>query len=136
MIGTFEFPYTVKSSDIDELNHAGNYHYLRWAQDAAVAHSSANGWSPLKYQALESGWVARAHKITYLKPAYECDALTIKTWVSAMKSATSLRHYEIINASGEMLAKVETRWAFINFKTQKPTRIPHKVAKCFKLVEY
>ncbi len=135
MIGIFEFPYTVLGSDIDELNHAANYHYLRWMQNAAVAHSSANGWGSQKYLALGSGWVARSHSIVYLKPAYEGNALIIKTWVSAVKSATSLRHYEIMHAGGEILAKAETSWAFIRFKTQKPTRIPHEVAKCFKLVE-
>ncbi|MBE9550129.1 MAG: acyl-CoA thioesterase [Proteobacteria bacterium] len=135
MTGIFEFPYTVANSDIDELNHAGNYHYVRWMQDAAVAHSNANGWHPQKYQELGAGWVARSHNITYLKPAYEDDALIIKTWVSDLKSATSRRHYEIMNAAGEMLAKAETNWAFISFKTQKPTRIPAEVAKCFELVE-
>lgn len=135
MIGIFEFPYTVTNSDIDELNHAGNYHYLRWMQNAAMAHSSANGWTPLKYLELGSGWVAKSHKIIYLKPAYEGNALMIKTWVSAVKSATSLRHYEILNASGIVLSKAETCWAFIDFKTQKPTRIPQALAKCFKLVE-
>lgn len=135
MIGIFEFQYTVAKSDIDELKHAGNYHYLRWMQAAAVGHSSANGWTPQKYLELGSGWVARAHNIIYLKPAYEGNVLIIKTWVSAVKSATSLRHYEIMIASGEVLAKAETRWAFINFKTQKPTRIPPAVTKCFKLIE-
>jgi len=135
MIGIFEFPYTVARSDIDELKHAANYQYLRWLQNAAVAHSIANGWTPLKYLEMGSGWVARSHNIIYLKPAYEGNVLMIKTWVSAVKSATTLRHYEIINASGTLLAKAETCWAFINFETQKPTRIPLVVAKCFKLVE-
>lgn len=135
MIAIFEHPYTVASTDIDELNHAGNYHYVRWMQDAAVAHSSANGWTPQKYHALGAGWVAHSHDITYLKPAYENDQLRIKTWVSDLKSATSRRHYEIMNADGEILAKAETNWAFINFNTQKPTRIPPEVAKCFELVE-
>lgn len=131
MIDIFEFPYTVLGSDIDELNHAANYHYLRWMQGAAVAHSSANGWSPQKYLAQGFGWVARSHNIVYLKPAYEGNALIIKTWVSAMKSATSRRHYEIMHADGEILAKAETNWAFIKLSTQKPTRIPIEVAKCF-----
>ena len=135
MIGIFEYQYNVASSEIDELNHVGNYHYVRWMQDAAVAHSSANGWSPQKYQQLGSGWVARSHNITYLKPAYENDTLSIKTWVSDMKSATSRRHYEILNSAGVILAKASTNWAFINFKTEKPTRVPLEVAQCFELVE-
>ncbi len=135
MIPIYKYQYTVTATDIDELGHAGNYHYVRWMQNAAVAHSTMNGWSAQKHHELTSGWVAREHKITYLKPAYEGDILTIKTWISNIKSATSLRHYEIYNAMEEILAKAETNWAYINFKTQKPTRIPAEVAKCFVPVE-
>jgi acyl-CoA thioester hydrolase len=124
----------VTEQDIDELGHAGNFHYVRWMQHAAIAHSSANGWSPQDYQEIGAGWVVRSHKITYLKPAFEGDSLVIRTWVANMKPATSLRRYEILNGAGEMLAQAETDWAFINYEKQKPTRIPAKVAESFKII--
>jgi acyl-CoA thioester hydrolase len=102
-------------------------------QHAAIAHSSANGWPPQKYNELGAGWVVRSHKITYLKPAFEGDSIVIKTWVANMKSATSLRHYEILNDAGEILAKAETDWAFVNYEKQKPTRIPNQVATSFAI---
>ena len=34
----FELPITVLASDIDQLGHVNNVTYLRWVQDAAVAH--------------------------------------------------------------------------------------------------
>ena len=130
----FEYPHTVTPQEIDDLNHAGNFHYIKWMQHAAIAHSSANGWSPQRHIELGAGWVARSHKITYLKPAVEGDSLIIKTWVANMKSAISLRHYEIFNDAGEMLAKAETYWAFVNYEKQKPTRIPEEVASSFVIV--
>jgi len=33
-----------------------------------------------------------------------------------------------------MLARAGTEWAFINYTTQRPTRIPEEVACCFELV--
>jgi acyl-CoA thioester hydrolase len=134
MIARFEYHHTVTEQDIDELGHAGNFHYVRWMQHAAIAHSSANGWSPQKYRDLGAGWVVRSHKITYLKPAFEGDSVVIRTWVVNMKPATSLRLYEILNSAGEILAQVETDWAFINYEKQKPTRIPPEVAECFKVI--
>ena len=135
MSAYFEYLHTVTGQEIDDLNHAGNFHYIKWMQHAAIAHSSANGWPPQKHIDLGAGWVARSHKITYLKPAFEGDALTIKTWVANMKPAISLRHYEIFNEAGQMLAKAETNWAFVNYEKQRPTRIPKEVASSFKLVE-
>jgi acyl-CoA thioester hydrolase len=135
MSAYFEYPHTVTEQEIDDLNHAGNFHYIKWMQHAAIAHSTANGWPPQKHIDLGAGWVARSHKITYLKPAFEGDALTIKTWVANMKPAISLRQYEIFNEAGEMLAKAETNWAFVNYEKQRPTRIPKEVASSFKVVE-
>ena len=128
MSARFEYLHTVTEEDIDEMGHAGNFHYVRWMQHAAVAHSSANGWSLQEYNALGAGWVVRSHKITYLKPAFMGDRLLIKTWVANMKPASSLRRYEILNAEGDTLARAETNWAFVNYARQKPTRIPAEVA--------
>ncbi len=135
MIARFEFAHTVRSEEIDELGHAGNYHYIKWMQHAAIAHSNANGWSAEKYQVKGFGWVVRSHEITYLKPAFEGDSIVIGTWVANMKRVTSLRIYEIRNKSGELLAKAQTDWAFVNYQNQSPVRIPVEVASCFVVVE-
>jgi acyl-CoA thioester hydrolase len=131
MTAYFEYTHEVTEQEIDDLDHAGNFHYIKWMQNAAIAHSSANGWPPQRHIELGAGWVARSHQITYLKPAFEGDNLTIKTWVANMKSAVSLRQYEIYNEAGEILAKAETNWAFVNYKKQRPTRIPDEVANSF-----
>lgn len=134
MSALFEYSHTVTQADIDELGHAGNFHYVRWMQHAAVAHSAANGWPSQRYIELGAGWVVRSHQISYLKPAFEGDCLIIKTWVANMKPATSLRRYEILNSEGEILARAETDWAFVNYERQKPIRIPAEVADCFEVV--
>ena len=135
MYQTFDYFYTVAQDDIDELEHAGNYHYLRWTQAAAVAHSSANGWSPEDYIRQGAGWVAHEHHIKYLKPAFLGDDIKITTWISKRSSATSERQYRVYRVDGTVLARATTIWAFMNYKTQRPTRIPTAVANCFELVE-
>jgi acyl-CoA thioester hydrolase len=135
MAAFYEYQHTVTAEDIDELDHAGNYHYVRWMQHAAEAHSTDNGWSVGRYVELGAGWVVRSHQITYLKPAFEGDHLVIRTWVSNLRPATSLRKYEIRNEGGELLARAETDWAFVNYGSQRPVRIPAEVACCFTVVE-
>jgi acyl-CoA thioester hydrolase len=117
MVARFDYRHTVSREDIDDLGHAGNFHYIRWMQHAAVAHSTANGWPPQRYDELGAGWVVRSHQITYLKPA------------------TSLRRYDICRQDGTLLARAATDWAFVNYSRQKAVRIPAEVAECFEVVE-
>ena len=135
MVGRFEYAHQVVPEDIDQLGHAGNYHYIRWLQHAAVAHSTANGWSPERYEELGAGWVVRSHQITYLKPAFEGDAITVRTWVSNLRAVLSLRHYEILDAERNLLARAKTDWAFVDYAKQKPTRVPQEVIDCFTQVD-
>jgi len=133
MAAFFDYPHTVSADEIDELGHAGNYHYVIWMQHAAVAHSAANGWPSQRYIDLGAGWVVRSHQITYVKPAFEGDELVIRTWVDSARPAVSIRKYDIGKTNGEILARAETAWAFVNYRTQRPTRIPPEVASCFEL---
>jgi acyl-CoA thioester hydrolase len=125
MVARFEYAHRVVAEDIDELGHAGNYHFIRWLQHAAVAHSTANGWPPRRYEELGAGWVVRSHQITYLKPAFEG---------ADMRPATSLRRYEVRRRDGELLARAATDWAFVKYGKQRPVRIPTHVADCFEVV--
>jgi len=134
VIAHFEYRHRVDVEDIDDLGHAANYHYVRWMQHAAIAHSTANGWPPERYSELRAGWVVRSHQITYLKPAFAGDELVIRTWVENMRPATSLRRYEIRTRDGEMLATAATDWAFMSYEKQKAVRIPSAVAECFEVV--
>ncbi len=135
MPAIFEFEHTVSDAEIDALNHAGNVAYVEWMQAAAVAHSTALGWPAERYVARGQGWVVRAHVIEYLQPALAGDRVVVRTWVATMRKATSSRRYEILRKSdGRRLATAETRWAFIDYATGQPARIPPEIAASFPVV--
>ena len=123
MPAIFEYHHTVCNDEIDALGHANNVCYVRWMQDAAVAHSTALGWPGQAYRRLGSGWVVRSHAIEYRQPARAGDRIVVQTWVAAFKRVTSLRRYRIVRpADAALLATAETQWAFINFATGQPAR--------------
>ena len=135
MPAVFEYRHFVQLREIDGLGHVNNVEYLRWMQDAAVAHSAAQGWPQSDYIACGFGWVSRMHTIEYLSPAFEGDEIIVKTWVADMKRVTSLRRYEIVRMSDKKpLAIASTNWAFINFSTNLPSRVPAEVLQAFELV--
>jgi acyl-CoA thioester hydrolase len=136
MPAIFEYTHVVTSDEIDALGHANNLRYLGWMQSAALAHSAAQGWPAEAYQRLGLGWVVRSHEITYERPAFVADAIVVRTWVAGFRRASSVRRYDIMrSADGKRLATAATNWAFINFSTGMPARVPPEIVNSFVLVE-
>jgi acyl-CoA thioester hydrolase len=128
----FEYPHVVIDEEIDIQGHANNVAYVEWMQRAAVAHSAARGWTFERYREMGAGWVARSHFIEYLQPALPGDRIVVRTWIATMSKVTSIRRYEILRADdGRFLAKAETKWAFIDYATGRPTRIPTEISGAF-----
>ncbi len=82
---------TVTESDIDELGHANNVAYVRWVQDAAVAHSEAVGLGYAGYVKLGGVFVIRRHEIDYLRSALRGDRLAVRTRISSVAAAQCQR---------------------------------------------
>ena len=127
--------FPVTDSDIDVNQHVNNLAYLRWMQDAATAHSAAQGWALERYLAAGAGWFVRSHFIEYLAPAFVGDTLRLYTWVTGMTARSSPRRYRVIRESdGLAIAKAETLWVFVDFHSGRAIRIPPEVASAFSIV--
>jgi acyl-CoA thioester hydrolase len=122
----------VVEEDIDNLGHASNLVYLRWVQDAALAHSTSLGFSQQAYIARGEAWVVRRHEIEYLRAAVLGDRLRIETRVESMKAANSVRRTEIFRG-GELLCRAATDWVYLDLQRGRPTRIPEDVRRVFPL---
>ena len=72
----FHLDFTVADEDIDILGHASNIAFVRWIQDATLAHSAAVGLGLEAYQRLGGVFVVVRHEIDYLRPALRGDALS------------------------------------------------------------
>jgi acyl-CoA thioester hydrolase len=115
----FELTITVKKDDIDQLGHVNNVVYVRWVQEAAVAH-----WITLSSAAERERllWVIIRHEIDYKHPAFLRDAIVARTWVGEAKGLAFDRHTEILRAKDrKLLARARTVWCPVNAKTMHPT---------------
>jgi acyl-CoA thioester hydrolase len=120
----------AQSSDMDMNGHVSNLVYLRWVQDAAVAHSEAVGWDHARYVAAGAAFFVRRHEIDYFAAAMEGDRVQITTYVSTWSAATSQRHTRIVRG-GKELARCVTTWAFVGLNG-RPRRIPADVVEAFR----
>lgn len=135
MPSIFEHHLTVAASEIDGNGHVNNVAYVSWMQDAAVAHSTTQGWSPERYEERRLAWIARSHTIEYLAEAFLGDAVIVRTWVAEMRKVMSLRRYRILRPEdGVVLATAETNWVFVDAHRRQPLRIPPEIANAFEVV--
>jgi len=122
----------VTEADIDELGHANNVAYVRWLQDAAVAHSEVVGLGYAAYVRLGGVFVIRRQEVDYLRSALRGDELEVRTHVSSVMAAKCQRTTEIVRANdGVVLARGLTTWGFIDVSRGRPTRIPDEVYVAF-----
>ena len=117
----YEIERPVESTDIDQLGHVNNVVYLRWVQDAAVAHWQAAA-NELEQRALF--WVVTRHEIDYKRPAFAGDIIVARTWVGTASRRQFERHTELRRKSdGKLLAKVRSLWCPISATTRQPVDV-------------
>jgi acyl-CoA thioester hydrolase len=128
-LARFDHPITVTPDDIDMLGHVNNTVYLRWVQEAAVAHWTAFA-SPEEQARL--AWVVTRHEIDYLHSVQRHDAVIARTWVGSTVKHLFERHTEIIRtADGKLLAQARTLWCPIDIATRRPTRAGNDIFRRF-----
>jgi len=129
----FELPITIGPSDIDRLGHVNNVVYVRWVQDAAVAHWKATATHD---QQAKYFWVVVRHEIDYKRAAKPEDNILARTWVGQASELEFERHTQIIRAGdGKILAQARTLWCPIDPRSGRPVRVQPDVRQRFSVGE-
>jgi acyl-CoA thioester hydrolase len=125
----------VPDSAIDVNGHVNNLAYLRWMQESAIAHSTAQGWPVERYLETGAGWVVRSHFIEYLRPAFAGQRLSLLTWVAGFRKHSSPRRFLFWRPGDRQpIAQAETLWVLVNARTGRPCTIPRELATAFEVV--
>ncbi len=125
MESVFQYRHCVTADEIDSQQHVHNLRYLQWTLWAAHAHSAAGGWDSAAALKQGVGWVVRSHDIVYRAAAFAGDELTILTWISEMNDVAITRRYWITRPSDQqVLAKVATKWVFVDLVQHRALMIP------------
>lgn len=129
----FELRIAVEPGDIDQLGHVNNVVYLRWVQDAAVAHWRVTA-PVLEQKRLH--WVVTRHEIDYRRPALAGDEIVARTWVGTASRRAFDRYTQLVRASdGKVLARARTVWCPIDAASRKPTDVSAEVRARFSVPE-
>jgi acyl-CoA thioester hydrolase len=124
--------FRVRYYECDAYGHLNNANYLRFMQETAFDASAAAGYGYARYTGMGRSWLVRATDIEYLRPVRFNEVVEVKTWIEGYQRASSRRAYELrLEASGELVARAQTDWVFIDTTTGRPTHIPQELKLSF-----
>lgn len=129
--GRFQRRRVIVPSDIDELAHVNNVVWVGFAVELAMAHSASVGLDMAAYRTLGGVWVARRHEIDYTRSAVLGDEIVEETWVVKMRAARSIRRARFLSADGHELVRCRMEWAFVDFGSLRPRRVPPEILTRF-----
>ena len=94
----------------------------------AVGFVGTLGRTRLADRSLSCTWSGMGRQISL----YE---IVVRTWVANLKKVTSLLRYHMIRVADQVtLAKAYSDWAFVDFTSSVPKRIPVEVSQAFEIV--
>ena len=112
----------MRWSDMDAYQHINNVAFLGYFEMARVSlffehptHDEKTG--------MRRGLVVHSHEITYKRPVlYDAEPLQIQIWVSTVRAASFLCHYEAFD-HGRLAATGQTMLVPFDFALNRPRRI-------------
>ena len=135
MTNVFTHDFVVTGDMLDANSHVNNVLFVQWMQDVAILHSVANGAGSDVYRRLGASWVARSHHIDYENAAVLGDEICVRTWLADARKVSCRRKYLFSRKEDRrVLARAETVWVYVDFKTGRPRKIDAEVIQKFTLL--
>ena len=117
---------SVRSADIDGLNHTNNTVYVKWCEQVAWSHSVSLGLDLDSYRALDRAMAITRSEYDYLQASREGDRVAVATWIVEWdRKLTMSRHFQVIRiGDGVTLLRARMRFACIEMSSGRPRRLP------------
>ena len=103
---------------------------LRYAQDLASVHSTAQGFDRAWYAARGLAWLARAAAVAVLEPVTHGSVLTASTRVVGERRVWARRRTTFHDQAGALVAWTHVDWVLLDSRGA-PTRIPPEFEGAF-----
>lgn len=125
---TFEREFIARPEHIDVLGHVNNTVWIQWMEQVATSH-----WEAVASADHQEAyfWVVVRHEVDYLRPAFDGDRVTARTWAEPPQGAKSVRVMEFFGNDGRPCVRARTTWAIIDKAAGRPIRVPADVIAPF-----
>ncbi|MBG07876.1 MAG: hypothetical protein CME68_03910 [Halobacteriovoraceae bacterium] len=111
-------------SELDLYGHMNSEHYFKYFLNHRFHGMRENDLGLQKVMELPIAFVIRKTEIEYIKPIYGDEPFIITSFISELKSLTSIALCSMKNEEGKLLSTCKMHLVCLDKKTQKPTKWP------------
>lgn len=120
---------TVKTEDLDDLDHVNNVRYLEWVQDIAKDHWKSEATPEMLDKYI---WMVRSNYIEYKGQAFLGETLLLKTFIQEAKGPISVRIVEIYNQqTNKLILRSTAHWCLIDRVSKRVIRLTKELTNLF-----
>lgn len=127
--------FKVEIKDIGKHNYIKNKAILEMFENIGTHHSDIAGYGPNSIDEKGVSWVLLDWKLKVMQRPKYGEQVTVNTWGRSKKKAYTYRDFEMYNQKGELCAIGTSKWALIDIKAGRVTRLTDEILEKYKLEE-
>ena len=132
--GVYALRTRVQLEDVDQCNGLSCRGALRLMQESAGRHSDVLGYGFNDVQRTGLSWVIVRQKVQVCRRVRWNTPVEVRTWSRGAQGAYCLRDYEILDETGEAIAKSTSTWVLVDAKTMHALRPQHEILEQYGTV--
>lgn len=129
----YQFESRVRYSEMDIEQRLTRVSLVDYFQDSSTfqSESCGNGLEYLK--SLDRAWMILSWQIEIIRRPRLGERIVTKTWPHGFKAFYGYRNYVMYDETGEMLAKANSVWAFMDVKTGHPAKLSPELISDYEM---
>ncbi|NEQ46720.1 MAG: acyl-CoA thioesterase [Leptolyngbya sp. SIOISBB] len=105
------------------MGHVNNAVYIQWMEIGRTKLLAAVGMPTHEIFKQDVAPILVQTNITYKSPLYLSDRVHIEMWLSELRNASAIIHFQFFNGQRTLAAEGIQKGLFVNTKTMRPKRL-------------
>jgi acyl-CoA thioesterase FadM len=118
-----EKPFTVRYYEVGPSRLVRPATLLDYLQDAAAEHASHLNIGVQDLHHRDLTWVLSRLRLAVERYAGVGETVLVRTWPSTRGGLSSYREFEVLDQSGEIVARATTAWVVLDLVRRRPVRL-------------
>ena len=129
----YQFESRVRYSEMDLERKLTLVALVDYFQDCSTFQSELFGRGIEYLQKMDKAWMILAWQIEILRRPELGEKIVTKTWPHGFKAFYGYRNFTMEDENGELLARADSTWAFMDLVTGHPSKAPQEVLASYQI---
>lgn len=124
----YQFESRIRFSEVDDTGHLDMASLINYLQDCSLFHAEEVGLGLSYYIKHKKAWFLTSWQIEVIRFPGIYEKIRIATYPHNFKSFMGDRSFVITDEQGDICAKADSTWIYMNTELNKPVRaLPHEI---------